>query len=107
MNRTISDRFDLTLECVRRHYAGGPSPLETVLERYADFFALFGSFAGYTEFFLFQDLVHPGTGEVRFFLPFNDFAPPAVPTDVGSYRRYRTAAMDFVQARNARIAESN
>jgi Family of unknown function (DUF6994) len=34
----IKDRFDLTLECIRRHYVDEPSPLSDTLARYADFF---------------------------------------------------------------------
>ena len=37
----ISDRFDLTLECIRRHYEGQRSPLGDTLARYHNFFALF------------------------------------------------------------------
>ena len=52
--------MDLTLECIRRHYAGGPeSPLADVLTAYADFFALFDGFKEFVDFFLFQDLVTP------------------------------------------------
>ena len=40
-NPKIADRFDLTLECIRRHYRKEPSPLGQVLERYGGFFALF------------------------------------------------------------------
>ena len=54
----IKDRFDLTLECIRRHYLDEPSPLSDVLARYADFFGLFGDFAGYVDFFHLQDLVN-------------------------------------------------
>ena len=54
---TIAGRFDLTLECIRRHYKGQPSPLGETLARYRDFFDLFKSFDGYVEFFLLQDLV--------------------------------------------------
>lgn len=32
----IKDRFDLTLECIRRHYLCDTSPLSAVLDRYAD-----------------------------------------------------------------------
>lgn len=32
----ISDRMDLTLECIRRHYRGETSPLDATLARYAD-----------------------------------------------------------------------
>ena len=41
----IKDRFDLTVECIRRHYLDEPSPLSGALARYADFFGLFGDFA--------------------------------------------------------------
>ena len=53
----IKDRFDLTVECIRRHYRDEPSPLSDTLARYADFFGLFGDFQGYVEYFLLQDLV--------------------------------------------------
>ena len=57
LNRKIADRFDLTLECIRRHYLGQPSPLGETLARYRDFLALFEDFRGYVEFFMLQDLV--------------------------------------------------
>ena len=34
-NGKIKDRFDLTLECIRRHYLNEESPLSETLERYA------------------------------------------------------------------------
>jgi hypothetical protein len=40
-NRAIADRFDLTLECIRRHYLNDSSPLDETLARYSDFFELF------------------------------------------------------------------
>lgn len=55
-NGSIADRFDLTVECIRRHYTGEPSPLTEVLHRYSNFFALFGDFDGYVEFFLIEDM---------------------------------------------------
>jgi hypothetical protein len=45
-NRKIADRFDLTLECIRRHYLARRSPLGETLARYRDFFALFEDFGG-------------------------------------------------------------
>jgi len=48
---SISDRFDLTLECIRRQYSGLESPLAVTLSRYTDFFALFGDFRGYVDCF--------------------------------------------------------
>jgi hypothetical protein len=46
MHAQIKDRFDLTLECIRRHYHGINSPLGVVLDRYDAFFKLFGDFPG-------------------------------------------------------------
>ena len=100
--RTIADRFDLTLECIRRHYLGKESPLSATLARYADFFALFVDFDGYVEFFMLQDLVSED-GQVRFFMPFQNFDPPSVPNDKDIYMRYRARSIAFVVARNARV----
>src|SRR5262245_63177587 len=68
-NARIADRFDLTMECIRRYYLGEPSPLRDTLARYADFFGLFGDFAGYTDFFHLEDLVDEATSVVRLFTP--------------------------------------
>lgn len=103
-NRKIADRFDLTLECIRRHYRGQSSPLATVLERYKDFFRLFEDFPGYVDFFLLQDLIDVDNSAVRFFLPFEDFATPSLPRDVAAYREYERLSIKFIEARNRRIA---
>jgi hypothetical protein len=65
----IADRFDLTVECIRRHYLDEPvlCLLGDTLARYADFFGLFGDFAGYVDFFHLQDLVDEVTSTVTFF----------------------------------------
>lgn len=100
-NSSIADRFDLTLECIRRHYLGEDSPLADTLARYDDFFALFTDFRGYTEFFLLHDLVNGD--QVRFFTPFDDFRTSAVPNDLDTYLEFRRRSIEFVQARNGRI----
>jgi hypothetical protein len=105
-NKKISDRFDLTLECIRRHYLGDTSPLAKTLARYHDFFALFDEFAGYVEFFLLQDLVTSDYQGVRFFIPLEDFSRPAVPHDIALYREFRQRSIDFIQARNRRIDQA-
>ena len=102
-NRSISDRFDLTLECIRRHYLGETSPLGETLARYHDFFDLFNDFRGYVDFFLLHDLVADSYQGVKFFMPFDDFKPPAVPKDVDTYQEFRRRSMDFIGARNRRI----
>jgi hypothetical protein len=102
-NSKIRDRFDLTLECIRRHYLGLESPLSAVLERHADFFEMFSDFEGYVDFFLLQDLV--AEGSVRFFLPFDDeFQSQVLPKTADQYLQYKSATMEFVQARNSRIS---
>jgi hypothetical protein len=74
------------------------------LALYTDFFDLFGDFRGYVDFFLLQDLVTDDYGAVRFLLPFADFTTPAVPTTLAEYLPYRQSSLEFVAARNARIA---
>ena len=54
-NSKIADRFDLTLECIRRFYANEVSPLSGDLQRYSSFFSLFQGFQGHVDFFLLQD----------------------------------------------------
>ena len=46
-NSQISDRFDLTLECIRLFYQDIENPLTEVFKRYNDFFKLFVDFKGY------------------------------------------------------------
>jgi len=101
--RKISDRFDLTVECIRRHYERQSSPLSETLARYDDFFALFESFSGYVDFFLLQDLVTDDRAAVTFFMPFDDFRTPSVPEDDATYREYRRRSIEFIEARNRRI----
>ncbi|MFN7916325.1 MAG: hypothetical protein U0Q55_13375 [Vicinamibacterales bacterium] len=105
--RKIADRFDLTLECIRRHYSdGGESPLATVLARYSEFFDLFVDFPRFVEFFLLQDLVTADGSAVKFSTPFNGFNSPAIPSTAAEYREYREAATAFIEARNRRILQS-
>jgi hypothetical protein len=103
--RTIADRFDLTLECIRLFYEGKESPLAQVLVRYGEFFALFGSFEGYVEFFLLHDLTTLSGQNVRFFMKFDGFSTPATPRDVAEYADYRNCSIEFVQARNRRVEQ--
>jgi hypothetical protein len=99
----IKDRFDLTVECIRRHYGREPNPLAKVLDRYADFFALFEDFRGYVDFFLLQDLVNADCTAVNLFTPFEEFKPYPVPATADAYRDYMEAAVAFIEARNRRI----
>ena len=105
----IKDRFDLTVECIRRHYLGEWSPLSAVLNRYSDFFKLFDDFRGYVEFFLLQDMVTDDFSAVKFSMPFDGlfdgFDQPPIPTTKEAYLAYKQCAIAFIEARNRRIRE--
>ena len=108
----IKDRFDLTVECIRRYY-DDPSkllneynPLGKTLARYARFFELFENFRGYVKFFLLQDLVSDDFTTVKFFSDFDEFVPWPMPADVDLYKAYKQKASDFIRARNQRMLES-
>jgi hypothetical protein len=101
--RQIADRFDLTLESIRRHYLGQVSPLTSTLMRYRDFFELFDDFRGYVDYFLLQDLVTEDYLAVRFFMAFDNFTTSSVPRSLTEYEQYRRLTLEFVEARNRRI----
>jgi hypothetical protein len=103
----IGDRMDLTLECIRRHYAGEEeSPLTDVLYAYADFFKLFeGRFTEFVDFFHLQDLVTPDYDEVRFYLPFDNFKRRGTPATTEEYVTYREATLEFIAKRGQRITK--
>jgi len=105
MSPRIRDRFDLTLECIRRFYRGESSPLELTLDRYRAFFDLFVDFSGYVTFFHLQDLVRD-TSEIAFLSPFDGFDGDALPRTLPQYAAYRDATLRFVAARNQRIRAS-
>jgi hypothetical protein len=103
-SRKIKDRFDLTVECIRRYYLNEDSPLSDTLARYADYFRLFVDFRGYVEFFLLQDLVTDDCSAVKFHAPIEGFDSPPMPDSMVAYLAYRRLAIDFIEARNRRIS---
>jgi hypothetical protein len=103
-NPRIQDRWDLTLDAIRRYYQGGVSPLTSTIERYASFFDLFGSFEGYVSHFLLQDFVDEG-GAVKMLLSFDDFGPSPLPTDLETDAQYRLDNLQLLEARRLRIRD--
>lgn len=106
----IADRFDLTLECIRRHYSepGAANPLGERLAYYDDFFALFGDFDTYVRFFLLDDLVIESRDAVRSLVtghPLAGFSASAVAANAAEYAEYRQRSIAFVTARNERIRQ--
>jgi hypothetical protein len=102
----VKDRFDLTLESIRRYYSDGSSPLQDTIAAYPAFFGLFGDFRGYVDYFLLQDLVTDDYSAIRFSLPFDDFKRSPLPASIDEYKAYRAASLDFIETRNRRIATS-
>lgn len=103
-NRKIADRFDLTLECFRRHYANLSNPLENTIRGYREFFELFGDFQSYVEFFHLQDLVSPNFAEIKFHLPFDGTFPSnPFPNNLSEYQRYSENTLSFMKKRTNRI----
>lgn len=105
INRQVGDRFDLTLECIRRHYLQEQNPLQECIARYAPFFDLFVNFSGYVEFFDLQDLVDESLETIKFILPFKGFMNTPYPTTIEEYSEYRHKTLNFVASRNARISK--
>ncbi|WP_298891716.1 hypothetical protein [uncultured Serinicoccus sp.] len=108
VNRQIADRFDLTLECIRRHYQNPEldSPLAGRLNYYRDFFALFRDFDTYVRFFLLDDLVtsdRKGVWSLLTASVLNDFPAAGFATSPMEYAAFRRNSIQFVRARNRRI----
>ena len=106
VSHKIQDRFDLTLECIRRFYLNKPSPLSEVFNRYSNFFHLFDNFKGYVNFFHYQDLVNEDYSEIRYWHLFDNFISPPLPSNLDEYLAYKDKVILFLKARNQRILNS-
>ena len=101
--RKYYDRFDFTLDAIRKFYIGESSDLYECLDRYKSFFDLFVDFKGYCEFFFLQDFVSADFNSVEYFV---DPKLPYIPIDLDQYRLYMRNCMDKIASRNKRIMES-
>ncbi len=105
VSRIICDRFDLTLECIKRFYRNEESPLSKTLVNYKDFFDLFIDFKGYIDFFLLQDFIYQEE-QIQFSLPFDNFKRSPLPQSVDEYNQYKKQTIDLINNRNKRVLES-
>lgn len=101
----IRDRWDLTLECIRRYYNGEESPLKEVLDKNKTFFDLFVDFKGYVDYFFFQDLVDDKYSKVILWLDTPFFIKNPIPKTKEQYFDFINKEIDFVEKRNKRIEE--
>ena len=105
-NKKLCDRWDLTLECIRRYYAGEDSPIAKTLLRDKDFFDLFVDFKGFVDYFFFQDCVTDDYRTVKVWIGNGDFTDDPLPKSVDEYLLWISRQMDFLEKRNQRIAEA-
>lgn len=103
----IKDRWDLTMECIRRHYTGESHPLEKCFNAPVtkDFFNLFVDFKGFVDFFFFQDCVSEDYSKVNLWYDTELFVKNPIPTEVGPYLEFIRKELEFAEKRNQRIAE--
>ena len=104
-NTLISDRWDLTLECIRRWYAGEKSPLYDTIEKDKDFYGLFVNFKGYVDFFFLQDCVSEDYSKVNIWCGNADFLESGLPKTLKEYFGFLSKEFEFLNKRNARIDE--
>ncbi len=102
-NIQIKDRWDLTLECIRRYYRGEQSPLYNVLAVDKPFFDLFADFKGFVDYFFLQDCVSDDYESVIFWEGGGDFRDFPFPQTVDTYINWIDREIEFVEKRNERI----
>ena len=104
-NSRIKDRWDLTLECIRRYYNGDDSPLKNILDKNKSFFDLFVDFKGYVDFFFFQDCVDNSYSKVLLWLDTPLFVTNPIPQTTDDYLEFINKEIDFVEKRSKRIKD--
>ncbi len=102
-NKYISDRFDLTLECIRKYYKNEKSPLYNVFQKDYNFFELFNDFEGYVKFFFLEDLVSDDFSNVLLWKKNKLGDEIILPETVEEYYTFLQKELDFVIKRNNRI----
>ena len=102
----IRDRWDLTLECIRKYYLHEESPLYDTLQADKDFFDLFVDFKGFVDFFYLQDCVNEKENSIIFWLKDDGFTGKVLPETVDEYVSWLNHNLEFVKRRNIRIQKA-
>ena len=105
MNILIADRWDLTLECIRRHYAGEESPRTKVIEQDKAFYDLFVDFKGYVDFFFLQDCVSEDYSSVNIWMGDALFRKSGLPETVEEYFKLLLKEHIFPDKTNKRFQD--
>lgn len=105
-NAKIKDRWDLSLECIRRYYNNEKSPLYDNLLKNKEFFDLFLNFKGYVDFFFLQDCVSADYSTVYQWIKNDNFNESPMPKNVEEYLQWIEKQLEFVEKRNMRIEAS-
>lgn len=105
MSSIIADRWDLTLECIRRYYGGEDSPLRKVIENDKAFYDLFVDFKGYVDFFFLQDCVSEDYSAVDIWMGDGSFSKSGYPETLEDYYTFIHNEHEFLDRRNKRIKE--
>jgi len=101
--KVIADRWDLTLECIRRYYEGIESPLTDVISSDADFYSLFVDFKGYVDYFFLQDCVSDDYSSVNIWEGNSSFIRNGLPDSIDGYMTFINNELLFLENRNKRI----
>lgn len=104
-NHKVCDRWDLTLECIRRYYNNEDSPLYTTLVKDENFFDLFVDFKRFVDYFFLQDCVSEDYSTVKLWIENGNFKENPLPKTVNEYLKWIERQLDFVDKRNRRISE--
>jgi len=99
----IKDRWDLTLECIRKFYNDERTPLTECFEEDKKFFELFMDFKGFVDYFFLQDCVSSDYSSVLFWLENEDFSSNPLPKSPNEYVEFIEKELAFVKKRNERI----
>lgn len=102
----IGDRWDLTLECIRRYYSNDDSPLYPTIQADKAFYDLFVDFKGYVDYFYLQDCVTEDYSAVRIWQGKGDFKEDPYPQDVVQYLHWIDTQLSFTEKRNQRIEKA-
>ena len=96
----IKDRFDLTLDCIKKQYADKDNPLSWVLRKHwKDFFCRFNDFKEYVLFFMLEDYLDEKDNVMRFI----DNEEHILPQTLEEYDEYIKRVSFVVHKRTERI----